>query len=142
MKKVKEGAGPLEQSWGIPDAELAEAERLGREATPGPWGHASYTMWYGQVLHRLLDAEGKPLVRGGRSYAVVREEDALFIAHARRCLPRLVEEVRRLRGLLTRHGIPTGAKPRQPPKASPAKPPPRRRRRRTEPRAEQDSGSG
>src|SRR5262245_66130208 len=121
MSDAKGDAGPGGQWEGLTDAELDDLERHCREATAGPWGHASYTMWHRQVLHQLLDAGGKPLVRGGREFAVVREEDAAFITQARTHLPRLLAEVRRLRHLLARHGPPSGAGQQAAQEAPPAR---------------------
>jgi hypothetical protein len=68
----------------ITDAELLEWERLAKEATPPEWNHFLDRRWMaGEQEIRYVDAE--------------------FVVAARSALPRLVEEVRRLRKILDEH---------------------------------------
>lgn len=98
----------------LTDDKLDEIEKRAERATEGPWdygddaliaqqisGDVKYSQW-------LLHKDGEPIVHvridhykyiGGAPPGdhVLKREDAEFIAHARQDVPRLIEEVRRLR---------------------------------------------
>ena len=71
---------------------------------------ASLGPWRTHVVngdHSVRDARGEPVASAARVYRDcplgLDADDARFIAHAREDVPRLVAEVRRLRGLLGAH---------------------------------------
>ncbi len=87
----------------IADAELSEMEARCLAATPGPWkssvegrdhvaGDTVILRWAGEGYDDLY-------LNGGS----IADYD--FVAAAREDLPRLIEEVRRLRGLLNSVGV-------------------------------------
>ena len=80
---------PLETD--ISERELDQMERRSRAATPGPW--------FSLVVGRDLEAGLNCIEVGYRAMEVlggtVADQD--FIANAREDMPRLIEEVRRLR---------------------------------------------
>ena len=106
----------MNERGGITDKELREIQERVKNATSGPWvlqwnpdNHPSGK--YG--LHRILAPSGEnssadphaPIFWGhGESYENHEANglnDGYFLAHARTDIPRLMDEVRRLRGELT-----------------------------------------
>ncbi len=74
----------------LTDAELEAMERRCVEASPGPWT--------AEILGSLEEAKAL-----GRFRWAQPEPDALFIAHAREDIPRLLSEIKRLRALLAKN---------------------------------------
>ena len=89
---------------GWTDEELTAAEDRALSATPGPWwswvegrdGLAGDTF----IGRGVEGARQSDLYLSADPGERIRVEDHEFIAHARQDVPRLVAEVRRLRGLL------------------------------------------
>ena len=75
----------------ITEEQLAELERVEREATPGPWRHKVYTWNVAEVVR--LDHDGDEI----NITTWLGRDDAAFIAASREALPALIQEVRRLR---------------------------------------------
>lgn len=108
------------------DEELDGIEARIAATTPGPWkfyhpsehehdfrvaflgnlpprdANGNMPIWNGGYVFRLTQA--KALERGQEGALHPREEDARFITYARRDVPRLLAEVRRLRALLAARG--------------------------------------
>lgn len=82
------------------DAVLSGWKKLIREATPGPWSVAvARTRMFRQQLVLTRDGSIRiPLVRHTIHHLQQAIANAAFIAGARAALPRLIEEVHRLRG--------------------------------------------
>ncbi|MFI6984214.1 hypothetical protein ACIBSV_37225 [Embleya sp. NPDC050154] len=113
----------------LTDEDLDEIEELAAGATPGPWHVRQLDDDYAMSLvavgtvpdtglgerwpdfdHREIVAA--TLVQHPRYVDVADgrwDENALFIAHARRDVPRLVAEIRRLRLLLEPRNAPGGS---------------------------------
>lgn len=93
-----------ETPW-ITAAQLAEWDRLGRAATPGPWHHGETD---GQEAitasdsYGLLAMEPTASSAASGSWSIYGGDDAVadfaFIAAAREAVPALIAEIRRLRG--------------------------------------------
>ena len=83
----------------ITDDEIKAARALCDAATPGPWKHVR-----GPAARDVLyDANGRELLFTSNEYyarADLEENDAAFIAAARTLVPRLLDEVERLRTAL------------------------------------------
>lgn len=71
----------------LTDAEIAELRRLERKASAGPWDAERRGAWD-------LACDGKD---GGRCWVIPNGQNYHFIAAARNALPRLLDEVVRLR---------------------------------------------
>jgi hypothetical protein len=69
---------------------LDELERLCNAATPGPWMSRSGSVW--------SECDRNPVCDVDMGSSLDDAPDALFIAAARHALPKLIAEVRRLRG--------------------------------------------
>jgi hypothetical protein len=95
-------------SEGLPEADLAKIEQRAENASPGPWqafiegrDHLS-----GDTIIRIggLEMSAPDMYihysSPGPTEVPVPDADLDFIANARQDIPRLVEEIRRLRGLL------------------------------------------
>ena len=81
----------------ITEEQLNEIETRVEAATPGPWMliDRDIDWWYVETPEGLL-ATCNP-----SGEAIIGIEDAAFVAHARTDIPRLIEEVRRLRTKVT-----------------------------------------
>ena len=80
------------------EQELKAIEARANAATPGPWVHETR---YGAI--GAVEAGNEALAQVQQRVARDnnrRDTDAAFIAHARTDIPSLVDEVRRLRGLV------------------------------------------
>jgi hypothetical protein len=84
------------------DEELLEVEARCRAASPGPWKSMiegrDHTSGSSFIMTGTGPTRGADIELTGAS-----DEDQDFIAHARQDVPRLVEEVRRLRSLSGPH---------------------------------------
>lgn len=87
------------------EADLARWEALADQATPGPWrvGHP----WSAEEYwHYLCSEASKAYIIGpydvDEGGIASTPDDAAFLAASRTAVPALVDEVRRLRGVLTR----------------------------------------
>jgi hypothetical protein len=84
----------------VTDEELAEVERLDREATPGPWERDSKgafrTRNEDQFNQRIIHASSYP---GEEGKTFASDADASLIARFRTLAPRLAAEVRHLRAV-------------------------------------------
>jgi hypothetical protein len=95
----------MNNSSELPNQDLDDISRRARLASPGPWiafvegrDHQS-----GDSFIRIGDPESDMYVtksRTGLPSIPVSAEDLDFIAHARQDIPRLLDEVGRLRALL------------------------------------------
>ncbi len=84
----------------ITDDELAEWQRLCDAATPGPWrldGRHDYDDGSEFGIDMIVANNGEPVVIADSGVYPPHGQDAEFIAAARSAIPRLLEEVRRLR---------------------------------------------
>lgn len=90
----------------ISEAELAAIERRAAAASPAPWKSwiEGRDFLAGSTFIELNDADGDQVdlylsVDGPHGLsAVASDADHDFIAHARQDIPRLIAEIRRLRG--------------------------------------------
>lgn len=80
------------------EEQLAELERLEREAMPGPWRTARHQDPSCDVAYVL--PHGMPGEEVATVYIDDSERHAAFIVAARNALPSLVAEVRRLRAIV------------------------------------------
>ncbi len=100
----------------IAEEQLAELERLEREATPGPWGCEADGDY-----EEIAELFGQAVRGDGKSSTVILSQccplpDAALIVAARNALPDLLAEVRRLRAIVdacARAGCPTAADGKQ-----------------------------
>jgi hypothetical protein len=84
-------------------SELQSIRQRCEAATPGPLGVINAGSGR---MYLYLPSEGvKDVERIAKYYGPNRVADAYFAAHANRDMRRLLAEVRRLRAILTRHGI-------------------------------------
>ena len=85
---------------GLTDAELSDLERLTGQASPGPWVASiegrDHTSGDDVILVGGSPVEDMYVSWG--SGAAVSQSDPDFIAAARNYMPRLLDELRRLRG--------------------------------------------
>ena len=90
---------PAESEGAVTNDEIKAARALCDAATPGPWKHVR-----GPAARDVLyDANGRELLFTSNEYyarADLEENDAAFIAVARTLVPRLLDEVERLRTAL------------------------------------------
>jgi hypothetical protein len=82
----------------LSEDDLAQIERRIAAASPGPW-----TAFYGPGIGgddfiRVSEQDGEPDMYVSRDREPAAEADLEFIAEARQDVPRLLAEVRRLRG--------------------------------------------
>lgn len=98
----------------ITEEQLAELERLEREALPGPWRTGRHPDPSCDVAYVL--PHGMPGEEAATIYLDDSERHAAFIVAARNALPALIQEVRRLRAVVdacARAGCPTAAEGKQ-----------------------------
>ena len=72
--------------------EIAEAERLCQEATPGPWDERIKR----EKTHIWMGTSKKPIVDVCGLYGKESDANAAFIASARSLIPRLLAQVKAL----------------------------------------------
>src|SRR5688572_26814437 len=84
---------------GMAEFELSEIEKRLQNATPGPWTSyvegRDHTSGDSFIMTGTDDNRGEDIYLTGATLA-----DQHFIAHARQDIPKLIEEVRRLRQLV------------------------------------------
>lgn len=91
----------------LTDAELAELRELAEKATPGPWVYSPERDTHDSPIHQDIpvgkygyygyDDGG---VVGSSEWIWLKDDDAAFIARSREAVPRLLDEVERLRDAL------------------------------------------
>lgn len=80
------------------EQELSEVEARANAATPGPWGFVPPRTEELAIKGEVHCDEGPIFVAA--HYDIAKSADFEFAAHAREDIPKLIAEVRRLRGLI------------------------------------------
>jgi len=81
----------------ISEEELAEMERLRAEATPGPWVVLAWNE-DGSEVDQVVQAVGDESILTTDSNVYTSDADAHYIAAMENAVPKLIAEIRRLRG--------------------------------------------